>query len=504
MKKILTLQNLRRAYGVFFFLLFVLLIGITDFRHIKGYEVSLFLELDPLVALLAFLTSWTVYKGLALSLATIIGTLLLGRFFCSWICPMGILNQWISHLFNKRRPAEDYSVNAYRKVYRLKYYILVILVALALFGSLQIGLLDPIATITRSFVVSVVPALNHVDGALYLRQPFFYGGIAVTLFFLAVLFANRFLTRFWCRVLCPLGALLGLMSTFSLLRIRRDVDKCTDCQKCLRYCHGGCDPHTRLRVTECHLCMNCIEDCPEGAIHYGLPRPASSVHAPLDVNRRRLIETAVAGTLLFPMMRSSITSQSTAEAGVIRPPGSIDEAAFLRRCIKCGECMRVCPTNVIQPALLEGGLEGLWTPILLNRIGYCEFNCVLCGQVCPTGAILPLSVEKKVGKPPHEKPLVIGTAFFDRGRCLPWAMNTECIVCEEVCPTSPKAIWFQTEEVKLRDGKSRSLKRPYLDTKLCTGCGICENKCPVHDRPAVRVTSIGETRSRTNQMILDR
>jgi len=201
MKKILTLQNLRRAYGVFFFLLFVLLIGITDFRHIKGYEVSLFLELDPLVALLAFLTSWTVYKGLALSLATIIGTLLLGRFFCSWICPMGILNQWISHLFNKRRPAEDYSVNAYRKVYRLKYYILVILVALALFGSLQIGLLDPIATITRSFVVSVVPALNHVDGALYLRQPFFYGGIAVTFLFLAVLFANRFLTRFWCRVL---------------------------------------------------------------------------------------------------------------------------------------------------------------------------------------------------------------------------------------------------------------------------------------------------------------
>ncbi|MDX1764530.1 MAG: 4Fe-4S binding protein, partial [bacterium] len=337
MKKILTLQNIRRIYSVFFFVLFLLLIGITDFRHMQGYQVSLFLELDPLVALLAFLTSWTVYKGLALSLVIIVGTLFLGRFFCSWICPMGILNQWVSHLFNKRRPADDYSVNSYRKIYRFKYYLLLMLAALALFGSLQIGLFDPIAALTRSFAVSVVPALNHLNGGLYLRQPLFYGGIGVTLLFLTVLFANRFLTRFWCRVLCPLGALLGVMSTFSLLRIRRDVDKCTDCQKCLRYCHGGCDPHTRLRVSECHVCMNCIEDCPEGAIHYGLPHRASSVHAPLDVNRRRLIETAVAGTLFFPMMRSSVTSQTAAEASVIRPPGSIDEADFLRRCIKCGE-----------------------------------------------------------------------------------------------------------------------------------------------------------------------
>jgi ferredoxin len=164
--------------------------------------------------------------------------------------------------------------------------------------------------------------------------------------------------------------------------------------------------------------------------------------------------------------------------------------------------MRVCPTNVIQPALIEGGFEGLWTPILINKIGYCEFNCVLCSQVCPTGAIEPISVEKKVGKPPFQKPVKMGTAFYDRGRCLPWAMNTECIVCEEVCPTSPKAIWFENVEITFRDKSIKVLKRPLLDPDLCVGCGICENKCPVHDRPAIRVSSIGETRSRTNQMIL--
>jgi polyferredoxin len=500
--KYLTLQNIRRVYSVFFFCLFVFLISITDFRNMKGYEVSLFLEIDPLISITTFLTSRTVYKGLALSIIIIVGTLVFGRFFCSWICPFGIFNQWVSHLFNKRRPADDYLVNAYRSVYRLKYYILVVLLILGVFGSLQTGLLDPISFVTRSFTLSVFPSVNYWSGGLYLRQPAFYGGVLIAVIFLALLFVNRFITRFWCRVLCPLGALLGVFSGISILRIRRDVVKCTDCQKCLQFCHGGCDPHTSLRISECTVCMNCIESCPEDAIHYGLGRKESSVHAPFDINRRRLIETAVAGIILFPMMRSVVNAQTSPQHKVIRPPGSIDEPDFLRRCIKCGECMRVCPTNVIQPSLLEAGFEGLWTPILLNKIGYCEFNCVLCSQVCPTGAIVPLSVEKKVGKKPFKNPVKIGTAFYDRGRCLPWAMNIECIVCEEVCPTSPKAIWFETIEMQLRDGKKKLLKLPHLDPKLCVGCGICEHKCPVLDRPAVRVTSVGETRARSNQMIL--
>jgi polyferredoxin len=500
--KYLTLQNIRRIYSVFFFCLFVLLIGVTDFRNMKGYEVSLFLEIDPLISFTTFLTSWTLYKGLALSLFIIIGTFIFGRFFCSWVCPFGILNQWVSHLFNKRLPVDDYRVNSYRQIYRLKYYILVLLLVLGLFGSLQIGLFDPISFVTRSFAVSFFPALNYWTGGIYLRQPAFFGGFLIALIFLAALFANRFITRFWCRVLCPLGALLGVLGSASLLRIRRDVEKCTDCQKCLQFCHGGCDPHTSLRVSECHVCMNCIDSCPESAIHYGLNARNSSVHAPVDVNRRRLIETAVAGVILFPMMRSVVNAHTAPQYKVIRPPGSLAEGDFMRRCIKCGECMRVCPTNVIQPSLLEAGFEGLWTPILINKIGYCEYNCVLCGQVCPTGAILSLTVEKKIGKKPFENPVKIGTAFYDRGRCLPWAMDIECIVCEEVCPTSPKAIWFETVEIKLRDGKTKPLKRPHVDPKLCVGCGICEYKCPVQDHPAVRVTSVGETRSRTNQMIL--
>ena len=500
--KILRLRNIRRIYAAFFLVLFLLLLWLTRFGWMKGYATRLFLELDPLTAIASFLTSWTVYKGLVLSLVVIIGTLFLGRFFCSWICPLGIINQIAGSILTRFRAVDTAALNSYRPLYRLKYYILALFLVLAAFGALQTGLLDPISLVTRSFVIALFPAVNYSIGWISLKQPLFHGGIFIGLIFLAVVFANRFLPRFWCRAVCPLGALLGLLSFSPLLRIRRDVELCTDCRKCLSHCHGGCDPHTELRVTECHLCMNCIEDCPEKAIHYGLAKPSSSTQKPLDVNRRRLIETALAGVILFPVMRSTISSATSPRSSVVRPPGSIAEKDFLRRCIKCGECMKVCPTNVIQPALLEAGFEGLWTPLLINRIGYCEYNCVLCSRVCPTGALSPLTIEKKLGLGPGQKPLKIGTAFYDHGRCLPWAMHTDCIVCEEVCPTSPKAIWFKTVEVRLRDGSVKMLKQPYIDPNLCIGCGICENKCPVKDKAAVRVTSVGESRSSVNQMIL--
>lgn len=496
------LRTIRRIYALFFFSLFLFLLLVTDFKHLDGYQVSLFLELDPLTTIAGLFTSHTIYKSLALSLLIVLPTLFFGRFFCSWICPLGILNQSISHLFNKRRPVDEYKVNAYRPMYRWKYYTLAVLIILSVFGGLQIGLLDPIALISRSFILSVLPAIHRFGVDVYLNPPVFQSGILVASLLLILLLSNRFITRFWCRVLCPLGALLGLLSHKALFRIRRDVNRCTDCTKCLQFCQGGCDPNGQLRVTECHLCMNCIEQCPEGALHYGLAHSNSSIHQPLDLNKRRLMETVVGSVIFFPMLRSSMASHTIADPRVIRPPGSLEETDFLARCIKCSLCMRVCPTNVVQPALLESGFEGLWTPVLINRIGYCEHHCVLCGQVCPTAAIQPISVLQKIGKKPFNKPIKLGTAFYDRGRCLPWSMNTPCIVCEEVCPTSPKAIWTKKVTVIGKEGERKILKQPFVNPTLCIGCGICENKCPVEDLAAIRVTSVGETRSPFNRMML--
>jgi ferredoxin len=173
----------------------------------------------------------------------------------------------------------------------------------------------------------------------------------------------------------------------------------------------------------------------------------------------------------------------------------VAEKEFLRRCVKCGECMKVCLTNGLQPTLWEAGAEGIWSPMLVPRIGYCEYRCTLCGQVCPTGAIRRLSPEEKAG-------VRIGLAMIDPGRCLPYAHARSCIVCEEVCPTPKKAIWFETTAVKDRDGRTLSVKQPHVDLSLCIGCGICEAKCPVLGRPAITVSSVGESRSRDNQLLL--
>ena len=182
---------------------------------------------------------------------------------------------------------------------------------------------------------------------------------------------------------------------------------------------------------------------------------------------------------------------------LVRPPGALTESEFLNRCIKCGQCMRVCPTNVIQPTLGEAGMAGFWTPRLDMLVGYCEPTCTLCGGVCPTGAIQEISAREKV-----ETPVRIGSAYLDRGRCLPWSGNGPCIVCQEHCPTTPKAITLREESMPRAEGGSARVQLPFVDLKQCVGCGICENKCPVRGRPAIRVIAAGESRSLENRILL--
>jgi ferredoxin len=197
-----------------------------------------------------------------------------------------------------------------------------------------------------------------------------------------------------------------------------------------------------------------------------------------------------------PLLRiTPLAKIGAAEPTLIRPPGALAEEMFLKRCVKCGECMKVCITGGLQPTFLEAGLEGIWSPVLVPRIGYCEYRCTLCGQVCPTGAIRKLNLEEKAATK-------IGLAMIDKGRCLPFAHNMSCIVCEEVCPTSPKAIWFEDVRLRERQGRVVLLKQPHVDLSLCVGCGICETKCPVLGRPAITIASLGESRSKDNQLLL--
>jgi len=498
------LTRTRTISQAFFLALFLWLLFRADFGRIENYAVSLFLELDPLSALATILSSWTLYAGMILSLIVVFITILLGRVFCGWFCPFGTLNEFVGWLVRPGKRQARMESNRYRSIFSLKYYLLIAFLVLSVFGITQIGLLDPISLLTRSLATSIYPALGVVTGGWGFAHRTFQTGWLLGGILLGVLLLNKLIPRFFCRVLCPLGALLGVLSRFSLFHVYRSVDKCSDCEYCLIKCHGAADPHLSLRKSECFVCLECRELCPTKGISFRAVPPEKPVVRSLpDLSRRGIIQAGVAAAVAVPLLGASVRPVNRPEPLLIRPPGSLPEDKFLGRCVKCGECMKVCPTNAIQPALFEAGLEGVWTPVMVYRLGYCDYNCTLCTEVCPTGALRELSLQEKQGREPFDAPVKLGTAFVDRTRCLPWAMNRPCIVCEEMCPVSPKAIYLEAAEGVDSDGRTVVLQRPVVDPARCIGCGLCENKCPVFDQRAIRVSSVGESRSDTNVLVLE-
>lgn len=537
--------KLRTISQVIFFLLFLFLLLRTEFRgsltassaEIRlPYPVSFFFQIDPLIALSNALAGHALYRGLLWSLVVLIPTMFVGRFFCGWICPLGSIHHFFSSLKSERkRGTRLIQSNRYQRWQTTKYYLLVVGLVAAVFGTGIIGWLDPFSFLVRSVGLSVLPATNYglrsflgvfehsrfafvqtlgsalhfVLGWLLLsfKQPYFRFGIWLGIFFVFVAALNFRITRFWCRAFCPLGALLGIVSRWSVLGLVKDPEHCNDCNRCLLRCQGGDDPIGGVpwHQPECHLCLNCVDECPEHGLRFEwFPQQKT---AGTNLQRRKVLTGLAAGAALVPLVRSTPGFAVERPERLLRPPGALDEEYFLSRCIRCGECMKVCPNNALHPAVSEAGIEGLWTPVLVPRIGYCETSCTLCSQVCPTGAIWSITEKEKgwsgdMGR--ASKPVRLGTAFYDRGRCLPWAMATECIVCEEWCPTSPKAIYLRPTEVVDAAGNAKEVKQPYLDPARCVGCGACEYACPVQDRPAVYVTSVGESRSRTNQILLNR
>lgn len=524
----LRLTNARLLSQVIFLGMFFFFVWATWTSRLGGYPVSRLLEMDPLVTLTTALATGTVYRFLGWGVLVLALTLLFGRVFCNWICPYGTLHQFFGWLFNTRSTPERIASNRYRPGQYFKYAGLVVFVIMAAMGALQIGLLDPIVILYRALTVVISPAWDMLVGGLAgqaeslgadtlwmdslkfapgVPRRVFVGSFWVGVITLGLFAANLWYPRFFCRLLCPLGALLGVLSRFSLFRIDRDVHACTDCNLCLTRCEGAADPQAQVRMAECFACMNCIDDCPEDALRFswrGLDTQ-QALPAP-DITRRRLVFAGVTGLLGFPFLRNNgrVTDENFSPT-LIRPPGSMEETSFLAKCIKCDQCINVCPTNVLQPAgFSEGGFEALWTPVMNFNIGHCQLKCNLCSEVCPTGAIRRISVAEKLGKGTYTQqgPVVLGTAFIDTTRCLPWANQIPCVVCEEVCPTSPKAIQTRDEEVKDVFGKLVVLNKPFIVPDLCIGCGICQRECPVVDQPAVYVTAVGESRSTNRRLLL--
>ncbi|HEY3490276.1 MAG TPA: 4Fe-4S binding protein [Candidatus Deferrimicrobiaceae bacterium] len=509
----MSMRTLRRVSQWAVFLVFGFLFLNTEYKDndVLRYAVNVFLRLDPLVAGAAVAAGRALIGLVWPALVTVALTLLLGRFFCGWFCPMGaVLDAASATLFRRRRRKPSTVPSSWR---RWKYLLLVALAASSLFTLQWVFLFDPISLLIRTLTFSVYPALNAALNALFgaaykvgppvtwvtepaygflkghflaFEQPVYRSAIVVGGLFVGILAAERYQRRFWCRNLCPLGALLALLGRFGLFRRRVEAAGCIKCGLCDGDCRtGAIRDHLATDHGECIECMDCQVVCPEKVIFFTGKEGRQG--DPVDLSRRGVMLAAAAGAVSVPFFGSQAHGKAPSQ-WLIRPPGALAEPEFLARCTRCGECMRVCIANGLQPAWLEAGIEGLWSPVLVPRIGYCEFNCSLCGQVCPTGAIRRMPVAEK-------RKVKLGLAEVDRSHCLPWKGESDCIVCEEHCPTGKKAIVLQEEKVVTMGGEVKTFKRPYIDERECIGCGICETKCPLPDRAAIVVTSRGETRA---------
>lgn len=494
-------RRVRIAVQVFALLLFIYLLFAALQRRVVFDLADLFFRLDPLAAFGSMVAARAWIPRIALALVTVALTIVVGRVWCGWICPLGTLLDVV------RFP------NAGRRAARLsprwrlvRYVILLLIIALALFGNLTLMILDPITLFTRTMTTAVIPALNHavtaIERALYsveflrpvidrfeavvrgpvlpVEQPVFHQNVLILLIFAGVLALSAFADRFWCRYLCPLGALLSMLSKISILRPFVGP-ACNRCGHCLNICPtDAIDVQSgyQIVVADCVVCLDCMSVCPETGAGFE-PKLRPEAWGAYDPSRRQALAVFATGAVSAAVLGTGVRAKRP-HALRVRPPGVDDEDDFLARCIRCSQCMKVCPTSGLQPALSEAGLGGVWTPVLVPRLGYCDYGCNACGQVCPSDAIPTLALAAK-------RQQVIGMAVVDRSRCWPWAYDIPCIVCEEMCPVPDKAITLEEVAVTNTQGEEIVLQRPYVVSDLCIGCGICEYQCPVQGEAAIKV-----------------
>ncbi len=498
-------RRIRRIVQVVCFALFIYFLFATLQQRAAPALVDIFSRLNPLSAISSMLASRAWIPRLGLALITLGLTVLIGRVWCGWICPMGSLLEWV-----RFRRAGKRSAALSPRLRLIKYLLLLAILFAALFGNLTLLIFDPLALLTHSMTTTLIPALtagvNTIEQTLYpigfmrpvidgieralrgtllpVHQPVYAQNILIGLIFLVVLMLNLLADRFWCRYLCPLGGLLGLLSKIAILRPLIG-DGCTRCGACGRACRPGAIERQgeayEIVPSECTVCLDCLAGCPNKSIRFraGL-KP--DVARPFDPSRRQALGAlagAAAGVLL---LQTDLRSRQKNPA-LIRPPGAQDEDTFLSTCLRCTQCMKICPMTALQPALGQAGIEGFWTPVLTPRVGYCDYGCNACGRVCPSGAIPLLALEEK-------RQRVIGKAVVNRNRCLPWASNQPCIVCEEMCPTPTKSIRLEEVTVVNAQGETITVQRPYVVRELCIGCGICENRCPLEGEAAIRVYGV--------------
>lgn len=406
--------------------------------------------------------------SLAVLAVWLVLSLLLGRVYCSFVCPLGILQDILIRLTRRlrRRP---FSPQAAHPRLQGTFVLIFLLLAVLGFSASLASLIDPygifgrvlahLALPVRDTLVNFLADRFGVEGAvvLFKREVFLAGagvlGVAVaSLLALTALVAWR--GRVFCTTVCPVGAFLGRLARASPFRLVVSASACVKCGRCTGVCKTGCldGKSGTLDNERCVRCFNCVSACPKGAIAW----KGSAASAP-DLGRRRAL-VGVLGLGAICGLRCVLPRRQAVSKGPNLPPPGARVDDLRLKCTACGLCMARCPKKIVVPAAFgDYGGTGFMMPKLDFSRGFCDPDCTVCGEVCPSGAISALSlVEKRAWR--------IGLAKRDETKCLVCSENVPCGLCARRCPH--KAIALDKE------------KRPVVDAAKCVGCGACEHYCP--------------------------
>lgn len=496
-----------RKIRIFSQLLFIVLFCVFLFffnspNFVNNIRVEWFLRINPLVGLVTSIASRAIVVPLLAGGITLaLFTIFFGRIFCGYICPMGTLIDFTDRFVTVRIRSKFKRPPIWLR--QLKYIILVVILTWSVFGTVIPSLIDPVSLLTRICVLVLHPILLSIKSVFEELWIIVLGifdkdaklnnemiklldvNISAMLIALLIITGGVWDKRFWCQYVCPSGAFLAILGRFSVFRRRVIAKKCNHCGICAKVCPtraidvNNCSNTSISECLLCGLCSNRKISC--SRLGFELTKPGKS--SGVDIQRRHFVYGVAAGVTVAPIINAGVYSKKKG-TDVIRPPGAISEKDFLTRCLACGECIKVCPTDALAPCSVFDGFGRMWTPRLIAQNGYCKEDCTDCSNVCPTGALTPVARDDK-------EFIKIGTAIVDNSLCIAWRGVRRCLVCMHMCQYNALTV----NRLGEREG-------PYVNQEICTGCGKCEHYCPVTAKSAISVISFGERRLEPGNPVL--